>query len=168
MRSFELREIDMRGRRGVSSTVLAATPPTRNLSTFWSSTIMSFLERLSSAGSQSFAFSRRAALGKLLATAVMTTASKRSPKLTALKSYPLPEFAIGDLIASDWKGELGEDIVDFGEILGVRYLPEAQSVFPANTWVYYIYWTHSTCGCESAYPCYDGDPSAASELRRIS
>ena len=129
---------------------------------------MPFSERLSSADLQNSAYSRRSMLGKLFTTAVVTAAAKRSPNIPSPKSYPLPEFNIGDLVASNWKGEFGEDVVDFGEVLGVRYLPEAQSVFSANTWVYYIYWTHSTCGCDFAYPCYDGDPSAASELRLVS
>ncbi len=129
---------------------------------------MSFLEHLSSTDSQIFAFSRRNLLKNFLKVGAIVAMAKRSTKPPNSKSYPLPEFNIGDLVASDWKGEFEEDITDFGEVLGVRYLPEAQSVFPANTWVYYIYWTHSTCGCDFAYPCYDGDPSAASELRRIS
>lgn len=129
---------------------------------------MSFLRYLSSADSQILPFSRRNLLKNFLKVGATVAMAKRLTKSPNSKSYSLPEFNIGDLVASDWKGEFEEDITDFGEILGVRYLPEAQSVFPANTWVYYIYWTHSTCGCDSAYPCYDGDPSAASELRRIS
>ncbi len=137
---------------------------------------MSFSGRLSSADLQTFVFPRRELLKNLGAIVSLWLLPRTQPQPAPVKpqpsvtksSYPSPEFKIGDLIASDWKGEFEEDITDFGEILGVRYLPEAQSVFPANSWVYYIYWTHSTCGCDLAYPCYDGDPSCGSELRLVS
>ncbi|MEG4317696.1 MULTISPECIES: hypothetical protein [unclassified Microcoleus] len=80
----------------------------------------------------------------------------------------VPRFRIGDLVASDWVDEFDEDVVDFGEVLGLRWLPESHSGFPANSWVYYIYWTHSTCGADSCYPCYDGEPTGAEQLRLVS
>lgn len=149
---------------------------------------MTFTGRLSSAGSQTFASSRRSVLGKLFATAVATAAAKRSAQLPLplpfplplVKnqlplpgSYPLPEFAIGDLVASDWLDEFDEEATDFGEVVGLCYLPECKSSFrdrnclSTNRWAYYIYWMHSTCGCDSSYPCFDGEPVSVEELRRV-
>lgn len=117
---------------------------------------------------QNFACSRRELLGKLFATAVATAASKRSVESSIFKSYPLPEFVIGDFVAQDWEGEFGEKEVEYGEILGLHWVPEAYSCYPANTWLYFIKWTHSTCGSDFCYPYYDGKPTVASELRLVS
>jgi hypothetical protein len=57
---------------------------------------------------------------------------------------------------------------EFGQVLGMRYLFEAQSSFPANSWVYYVNWTHSTTGLEFCYPNYDGEGSRESDLRLVS
>ncbi|MEG4590003.1 hypothetical protein QUA54_33025 [Microcoleus sp. MOSTC5] len=133
---------------------------------------MSFSGRLSSADSQTSAFSRRSMLGKLFTTAVATAAAKRSGESSTPKNYPLPKFQIGDLIASDWEDDEDEDApdsaTDFGEILGMRWLPERESVSDAKTWVYYVNWTHSTIGASSCYPCYDGEPSRECDLRLVS
>lgn len=130
--------------------------------------IMTFTQSLSSAGSQTSAFSRRSMMGKLFATAVATAATKRS----APKSFPSPKFQIGDSIASDWEDNEDEDApdlgTDFGEILGMRWLPERESCYDAKTWVYFVRWTHSTIGASSAYPCYDGEPSRECDLRLVS
>lgn len=128
---------------------------------------MAFSGRLSSADLQTFTFPRRELLEKFYAIAVATAARKRSPKLSAPKKYPLPQFAIGDSVAQDWEGEFGEKNVEYGEILGLRWVPEAYSCYPANTWLYFINWTHSTYVSDFCYPCYDGEPTAASELRLI-
>ena len=136
---------------------------------------MSFLGRLSSADSQTCAFSRRSMLGKLFATAVATAAAKRSADSSGPQKYPTPKFQIGDLIASDW--EYDEDdqadgapefATDFGEILGMRWLPERESGLDAKTWVYFVCWSHSTMGPSSCYPCYDGEPSRECDLRLVS
>lgn len=133
---------------------------------------MSFSGRLSSAEPQTSAFSRRNMLGKLFATAVATAAAKRSAESSAPKKYPLPKFSVGDLIASDWEDNEDEDApdlgTDFGEILGMRWLPECESCYDAKTWVYFVRWTHSTIGASSAYPCYDGEPSRECDLRLVS
>ena len=137
---------------------------------------MSFSGRLSSADLQTFVFPRRELLKNWAAIASLLLLPRTQPQPAPVEpqpsvtksSYPSPEFKIGDLIASDWEGEFGEDYIDFGEILGVCYLPEAQSIFPANTWVYYVNWTHSNCGADYYYPCYDGEPSCGSELRLAS
>ena len=128
---------------------------------------MSFSERLSSADSQTSAFLRRSMLKKVFATAVATAAAKRS----APKSYPSPKFQVGDLIASDWEDDEDEDAPDsatnFGEILGMRWLPQRESGLDAKTWVYYVNWTHSTIGASSCYPCYDGEPTRECDLRLV-
>jgi|GEM_PF-1345314 len=80
---------------------------------------------------------------------------------------PLPKFKIGDLVAEDWLDEYEENATDFGEVLGVRWLPEGHSNFAANTWVYYIYWTRSTTGCTDCFPCYDGEATEADRLRLV-
>jgi hypothetical protein len=127
---------------------------------------MSFFGFLSSSASQDSACSRRELLGKSLAIG----AASVLPELRLQPLYPLPKFKIGDLIASDWEAdddEAPEFATDFGEILGMRWLPEAESGLAANTWVYFVRWTHSTCGAYSCYPCYDGEPSRECDLRLV-
>ena len=94
-----------------------------------------------------------------------------------LSKYPSPEFAIGDLVASDWINDENPDTpnpaTDFGEVLGMRWISEndvglSTYPLPGKTWVYYINWTHSTIGCESCFPCYDGEPFFERDLRLVS
>jgi hypothetical protein len=80
---------------------------------------------------------------------------------------PLPEFKLGDLVADDWLDEFDGEATEFGEVVGMCYLPQKNSIFPPNTWVYFIHWTHSTCGADFAYPCYDGEPTGGDRLRLI-
>jgi len=130
-----------------------------------------------------FACSRRELPGKLFAIAGALLLSERrseipvtspevqpkpQPEVLVTPTEVQPKFKIGDLIASDWVGEFGEDFADFGEILGARFLPEGYSCYLAHTWLYYIRWTHSTCGLDSLYPCYDGEPSRECDLRLVS
>jgi len=128
---------------------------------------MPFSERLSNADEQTSALSRRDLLGKFSAIAVTATGANLLPQLAIPAKYPLPEFSIGDLVAESWIDEFDKEQTDFGEILGVRWLPEGHSCFEANIWVYYIYWTHSTCGSEFCYPCYDGEPTTAASLKLV-
>jgi hypothetical protein len=128
---------------------------------------MSFLGRLPNSGSQNSAFSRRELLGKSLAIGAVALLPEPQRK----SSYPVPEFKIGDLVASDWEPDEEDDdapdsATDFGEVLGMRWLPEAESCFAANTWVYYVWWTHSTCD-GTCYPCYDGEPTRGCDLRLV-
>lgn len=128
---------------------------------------MSFLGRLSGTDLQALTFPRRELPGKLLAIGATLLLPKRQPK----SAYPSPEFKIGDLIASDWEPDEEDDdapdsATDFGEVLGMRWLPERENGFEANTWVYYIWWTHSTCG-GTCYPCYDGEPTRGCDLRLV-
>src|SRR4028118_1887517 len=128
---------------------------------------MSFFGFLSSSDLRNFALSRRELLGKSLAIGAVLLWPKPQPK----SSDPPPEFKMGDLVASDWEPDEEDDdapdsATDFGEVLGMRWLPEAESCFAANTWVYYIWWTHSTCD-GTCYPCYDGEPTRGCDLRLV-
>ncbi len=121
------------------------------------------MSRLSQSDSQNFACSRRELPGKLLAIAGALLLPERRSKVTEVQ----PQFKIGDLIAQDWLDENDVEATDFGEVLGARYLPEGHSCFPANSWVYYINWTSTTCGADFSYPCYDGEPTRECDLRLV-
>jgi hypothetical protein len=130
---------------------------------------MSFLGSLSSASSQNSVLSRRELLGKLSAIGAVSLL----PQFQAKSSYPSPEFKIGDLVAYDWESDdddAPDSATDFGEILGMRWVPEPDGhCLVVNTWVYFIRWTHSTCReYSSCYPCYDGEPTESSDLRLVS
>lgn len=93
-----------------------------------------------------------------------------------LKNYPLPEFALGDLVATDWEDDDDDDNLgsgtDFGEIVGMRWVPETKQYLainplPPKCWVYFVCWTHSTTGDTYCYPDHDEDPYPASELRLV-
>lgn len=94
------------------------------------------------------------------------------PVALPLKNYPLPEFALGDLVAIDWE-DAQDDIgsgTDFGEIVGMRWVGDdkqwnSTNPLPVNSWVFFVCWTHTTSDHTSCYPCYDEDPYPASELR---
>jgi hypothetical protein len=91
-----------------------------------------------------------------------------------LKNYPLPEFALGDLVAMDWEDDQ-EDLgfgTDFGEIVGMRWVGDEKqwnstNPLPANSWVYFVCWTHTSSSHSSGYPCFDEDPYSACELRGV-
>lgn len=129
---------------------------------------MTFLQSLSSADLQTSAFSRRSMLGKLFATAVATA----SPLRSAPQKYPMPKFQVGDLVAYDWEpddDDAPEFATDFGEILGMRWVPEPDGYCSAvNTWVYFVKWTHSSCPGVLCEPQYDGEPTYSSDLRLVS
>ncbi len=130
---------------------------------------MSFFGFLSaSAGSRDSAFSRRELLGKSLTIGAAALLPELQPKSSCLP----PEFKIGDLVASDWEPDEEDDdapdsVTDFGVVLGMRYVLEPESNWvAANTWLYYILWTHSTCNGMN-YPCYDGEPTRGCDLRLV-
>jgi|SRR4028118_2062160 hypothetical protein len=139
---------------------------------------MSFFGFLSNAGSQNFALSRRELLGKSLAIGAVSLLPIHSQQSTlnsqqsTKPSYPLPEFKMGDLVAYDWEpddDDAPEFATDFGEVLGMRWVPEPDGqCLAVNTWVYYIRWTHSSCPNLTPEPCYDGEPTYASDLRLVS
>jgi hypothetical protein len=115
-----------------------------------------------------FACSRRELPEKLLLViAGALLLPERSSQVPLTRIEVQPKFKLGDLVAEDW---LDDDVVatEFGQVLGMRYLFEAQSSFPANSWVYYVNWTHSTTGLEFCYPNYDGEGSRESDLRLVS
>lgn len=116
-------------------------------------------------------FPRRELLQKIASATLLFFVPRIQP-VTLSQSYPSPVFNIGDLIASDWVNDDDEEApdsaTDFGEILGMRRVLEAESGFSANTWVYFVRWTHSTIGAYSFYPCYDGEPSRECDLRLVS
>jgi hypothetical protein len=128
---------------------------------------MSFFGFLSSSDSQDSVLSRRDLLGKLSAIG----AASLLPNPQFKSSYPSPEFKIGDLVASDWEpddDDAPEFATDYGEVLGMRWLLEPDGIWASgNTWVYYVNWTHGTCGPSSCYPCYDGEPTRGCDLRLI-
>jgi hypothetical protein len=135
---------------------------------------MPFLGRLSDLDSQQNpALSRRELLRKSLAIGAVSLLPKSQPQPQPQpkSSYPSPEFKIGDLVASDWEpddDDAPELATDYGEILGMRWLPEPDGSWaPARTWVYYVYWTHGTCGSDICYPCYDNEPTRACDLRLV-
>ncbi|NQE38203.1 hypothetical protein [Microcoleus asticus] len=119
--------------------------------------------------SQHFTFPRRELLQGLAAVGLPFLVPRVQPASPSKR--PLPVFNIGDLVAQDWEGNEDEDApqsaTDFGEVVGLCYLPEDGSYYPRDTWVYYIYWTHSTCS-ECSYPCFDGEPTAGNTLRLVS
>jgi hypothetical protein len=138
---------------------------------------MSFFGFLSSADSQNSVLSRRELLGKSLVIGAVSLLPKPQPKVPKFQpksSYPPPEFNIGDLVASEWEPDEEDDDAsdsgtDFGEVLGMRYVlhPESSGWATANTWLYYVLWTHSTSDA-SCYPCYDGEPTRGCDLRSVS
>ena len=123
--------------------------------------------------SQHLTFPRRELFQRLASAALLCLVPRPQPA-TRLKGLPEPEFAIGDLIASDWIDEEDEDApdpgTDFGEILGMRWPSEweTKSAWDAKTWVYFVKWTRSTIGNSSCYPCYSEEPSRACDLRLVS
>jgi hypothetical protein len=128
---------------------------------------MSFFGFLSSSASQNSACSRRELLGKSLAIGAAGLLSQSQLK----SSYPLPEFSIGDFVAYEWEpddDDAPDSATDFGEVLGMRWVPEPDGqCLAANTWVYFVRWTHSTCPDILLEPCYDGEPTYSSDLRLV-
>jgi hypothetical protein len=121
--------------------------------------------------SQLFTLPRRDFLQKAVSAALPFLIPRSQPVDSFFGSRPLPQFKIGDLVASDWEpddDDAPEFATDFGEILGMRWLPQAEGSWsPAHTWVYYVYWTHGTCGSDICYPCYDGESSRECDLRLV-
>jgi hypothetical protein len=130
--------------------------------------IMSFLGRQSDTDMAKFKFSRRELPGKLFAIVGALLLSERRSKVLLAPTKVQPKFKIGDLVAEDWLDEYDAVATDFGQVLGMAYFKTAQSCFEADTWVYYVNWTHSTCGADFAYPTYDQEASKESDLRLVS
>jgi len=114
-----------------------------------------------------FACSRRELPGKLFAIAGALLLPERRSEVLATPTETQAKFKIGDLVAEDWVNEDDQVDTEFGQVLGMAYFSKAQSCFEANTWVYYVNWTHNTCGAEFSYPSYDQEPSRESDLRLV-
>jgi hypothetical protein len=121
---------------------------------------------------QKFACSRRELPGKLFAIGVALLLPERRSEVPAILTKVQPKFKIGDLVAEDWVNDEDDDDkleTDFGQVLGMAYLQEAQQqYFEADSWVYYVNWTSSTSDAGFAYPTYDQEPSRESDLRLVS
>jgi hypothetical protein len=125
------------------------------------------LGRLSRADLQNVKFPRRELPGKLLAIGVALLLPERRSEVLAIPTETQPKFKIGDLVAEDWVNDDDELHTEFGQVLGMAYFKTAQSCFEANTWVYYVNWTHSTSDADFAYPTYDQEASKESDLRLV-
>jgi len=141
---------------------------------------MTFLQSLSATDLQTLTFPRRELPGKLLALVLVLllpkpqrevsatpteVQPKPQPEVLAIPIEVQPKFKIGDLVAEDWVNDDDEVETEFGQVLGMAYFKKAQSCFEANTWVYYVNWTHSTSDADFAYPTYDQEASRESDLR---
>lgn len=103
-----------------------------------------------------------------VATALPFLIPHSRPLKSSSDDRPLPKFNIGDLIAADWLDEFDEQIVEFGEVVGLCYLHEGGRSYPDNNWVYYIRWTHSSSGPDSpGFPCFEWEPSTGDDWRCI-
>lgn len=117
---------------------------------------------------QNFACSRRALPGKLFAIAGAMLLPERRSEISVTPTEVQPEFKVGDLVAEDYADEFDKNATDFGEVRGMSYVPNSISGCSPNTWVYYVYWTRTTSGCDSSYPCYDDtQPVTRDRLRLI-
>jgi hypothetical protein len=114
-----------------------------------------------------FACSRRELPGKLFAIAGALLLPERRSEILAAPTKVQPKFKIGDLVAEDWLDEDDEVVTDFGQVLGMSYFKDAQRYFEADTWIYYVNWTHSTSDAGFAYPTYDQEPTRESDLRLV-
>lgn len=139
--------------------------PLRN--NVWSTVIMTFLRSLSGTDLQTSTFPRRELPGKLLALFLALLLPERRSEVLAIPAKVQPKFKIGDLVAEDWVNEDDEVDTEFGQVLGMAYFMKSQLCFEADTWIYYVNWTHSTCGADFSYPTYDQEPSRESDLRLV-
>ena len=125
------------------------------------------LGRLSRADLQNVKFPRRELPGKLLAIGVALLLPERRSEVLVAPTEVQPKFKIGDLVAEDWLNEDDKVDTEFGQILGMTYFKEAQRGFEANTWIYYVNWTHSTSDADFTYPTYDQEPTRECDLRLV-
>ena len=118
-----------------------------------------------------FACSRRELPGKLFAIAGALLLAKPQPEVPATVTEVQPKFQIGDLVAYDWEpddDDAPEFATDFGEVLGMRWVPEPDGYSSGvKTWVYFVRWTHSSCPGVLFEPSYDGELTESSALRLV-
>jgi hypothetical protein len=143
--------------------------PNRYPATLGAKFIMPFSRSQSATDMARFKFSRRELPGKLLTICAALLLPERRSEVLVTPTEVQPKFKIGDLVAQDWVDEDDLAATDFGQVFGMCYFPEAQSCFPAKSWVYYINWTSSTtCDINSiSFPCYDGEGTRESDLRLV-
>ncbi|CAA9401978.1 hypothetical protein AVDCRST_MAG84-6189 [uncultured Microcoleus sp.] len=123
---------------------------------------MTFTEGCPGGRSQDFTLPRRGFLQKAASAALLFLASRSQLIVAALKGRSAPKFSLGDKVAIDWSDDWGGHFADFGEIVGLCYLP------PENTWIYYVNWTHSnrTDGHNNGYPIFfEGESEITDRLR---
>ncbi len=114
--------------------------------------------------SQFLTFPRRGFLQKAASVALLFLASRSQLIVAALEGRALPKFSLGDKVATDWSDDWGGHFADFGEIVGLCYLP------PENIWIYYVNWTHSnrTDGSHKGYPkFFEGESEITDRLRLV-
>ena len=100
---------------------------------------MTFSDDCPCGRSQFLTFPRRGFLQKAASVALLFLAARSQFIVAALKGRALPKFSLGDKVATDWSDDWGGHYLDFGEVVGLCYLP------PENTWIYYVNWTHTDC-----------------------
>ena len=123
---------------------------------------MTFTEGCPSGRSQDFTLPRRGFLLKAASAALLFLASRSQLIVATRSGRSAPKFSLGDKVATDWNDDWGRHFADFGEIVGLCYLP------PENTWIYYVNWTHSnrTDGHDNGYPIFfEGESEITDRLR---
>jgi len=124
---------------------------------------MTFTEGCPDGRSQDFTLPRRGFLQKAASVALLFLASRSQLIVAAFKGRSVPKFSLGDKVALDWSDDRGEHFADFGEIVGLCYLP------PENTWIYYVNWTHTNCtndNIQDGYPIFfEGESEITDRLR---
>jgi hypothetical protein len=128
---------------------------------------MTFSDGCPCGRSQFLTFPRRGFLQKTASVALLFLASRSQLIVAALKRRALPKFSLGDKVATDWSDDWGGHYLDFGEVVGLCYLP------PENTWIYYVNWTHSNCTDDNIrnpnhYPIFfEGESEITDRLRLV-
>ena len=128
---------------------------------------MTFSDDCPCGRSQFLTFPRRGFLQKTASVALLFLASRSQLIVAALKGRALPKFSLGDKVATDWSDDWGGHYLDFGEVVGLCYLP------PENTWIYYVNWTHTNCTDENIrnpthYPIFfEGESEITDRLRLV-
>jgi hypothetical protein len=104
-------------------------------------------------------------LHKAGSVTLLFLASRSQLIVAALKGRSAPQFSLGDKVATDWNDDWGGHFADFGEIVGLCYLP------PENTWIYYVNWTHTSCtdpNIGKGYPIFfEGESEITDRLRFV-
>jgi hypothetical protein len=128
---------------------------------------MTFSDDCPCGRSQFLTFPRRGFLQKIASVALLFLASRSQIIVAALKGRALPKFSLGDKVATDWSDDWGGHYLDFGEVVGLCYLPAE------NTWIYYVNWTHSNCTDDNIrnpnhYPIFfEGESEITDRLRLV-